>query len=184
MTNNPINTDRLKLREIRYSDAEAIEQYVSDKDVAGMTARIPHPYPKGEALAHLKREMPDIEKGQNLVRAIVLEGNENDLIGAISIENLTGCEPEVGYWLGKPFWGRGLMTEALRLVVDIAFKQFSVRALYARTHLHNKGSMKVLLKAGFLETGEGTCNSPAREEKIVAAKLFELQRASWFGLQK
>lgn len=184
MTQKTNTPTRLILRALRYSDAEAIESYVSDIDVAGMTARIPHPFPKGEALKHLKRTIPELEKGQELAFAIVFKENENDLIGAISLEKLTGCEPEIGYWLGKPYWGRGLMTEALKEIIKIAFSQHSMGSLFARTHLQNAASQKVLLKAGFVESGQGTCNSPAREETVVAANLFELKRERWASLKE
>jgi len=175
---------RLILRPLRYSDADAIETYLRDVDVAVMTARIPHPYPQGGAQAFLEKAIAGNENGQNLACAIVLKENEDNLIGCIGVENLTGCEPEIGYWLGKPYWGRGLMTEALESIARIAFLQHSVSALYAGTFLHNVASKKVLLKCGFIETGKGTCNSPAREEQIVAASLFELQRQRWTGLQQ
>lgn len=184
MIRKPNETTRLALRHLRYSDAEAIEKYASDKDVADMTARIPHPYPKGEALAFLKKSIPNHQQGDGLIHAIILEGHEDALIGVIGIENITGCEPEIGYWLGKPFWGRGLMTQALKVVVEKAFVQHSVGTLYARTYQQNKASKNVLLKCGFVETGEGTCNSPARKEKIVAANIFELRHESWAAQQE
>ncbi len=184
MTQIKNETYRPILRPLRYSDAGAIEIYVSDVDVADMTARIPHPYPQGGAQAFLEKAIAGKENGQNLARAIVLKENEDNLIGIIGIENLTESEPEIGYWLGKPYWGRGLMTEALESIARIAFLQHSVSALYARTFLHNVASKKVLLKCGFIETGKGICSSPAREEQIIAANLFELQRQRWAGLQE
>lgn len=184
MTDKQSETDRLILRQLQYGDAEVIEAFVSDVDVAAMTANIPHPYPHGGALRHLKKVIPLHEDGRSLEYALVLKENRDAPIGSISVNGLTESQPEIGYWLGKPFWCRGLMTEALRAIVDIAFMHYRVQSLFARTHLVNTASKRVLSKCGFQEIGKGTCDCPARVEKVVAANLFELNREHYAALHK
>ncbi len=182
--NLPLETGRLVLRELRFSDAATIETYVSDADVACMTASIPHPYPEGNALVFLHEVIPEYESGKSFGSAIVLKEDGEDLIGTIEVSGLTGKEPEVSYWLGKPFWGQGLMSEALAAIVGMVFSNSSHKTLYARTDLNNEASKKVLLKAGFVEAGIGRCVTPAREECSVAANLFELQYERWADRQE
>lgn len=184
MTDKHLETDRLVLRPMRYSDADMVEKFVSDADVAAMTANIPHPYPQGTALAYLERAIPEHKNGEALLYAITLKRSQNDLIGSIGIKKLNERGPEIWYWLGTPFWRRGLMSEALKPVVNEVFRQNSVPALCALIMRENEASKKVLLKTGFVETGPGTCDSPARTEKQSAAILFELRRDNWIKQQK
>jgi [ribosomal protein S5]-alanine N-acetyltransferase len=60
---------------------------------------------------------------------------------------------EIGYWLSKPLWGKGLMTEALEAVVAFAFGPLGLHRIYAITHPDNRASQKVLEKVGFTKEG-------------------------------
>lgn len=57
---------------------------------------------------------------------------------------------EVGYWLGEPFWGKGIVTDAVSVIVPVAFERFNIVRLQAGVFGNNPGSMRVLQKCGFV----------------------------------
>jgi ribosomal-protein-alanine N-acetyltransferase len=65
-------------------------------------------------------------------------------------EDVDRISAELGFWLGEPFWGRGIMTEAVRAFVPWAFERFSLSRIYAQVFAFNTGSARVLEKAGFI----------------------------------
>ena len=88
-----------------------------------------------------------------LVFAIDIDG---ELIGGIGLEmrgDIYSKSPLIGYWLGEPFWGRGIMTEAVRLVSAYAFAHLDIVRLQAGILGNNSASMRVLEKAGFVREG-------------------------------
>ncbi|MFF2753130.1 GNAT family N-acetyltransferase [Psychrobacillus sp. NPDC058041] len=86
---------------------------------------------------------------------------ENNVVGHISRFEQFG-EPEVSYWIGKEYWGKGIATKALREFL----KHITIRPLYARAAKDNAGSLKVLEKCGFVITGEDSGYSNARGEDV------------------
>lgn len=86
---------------------------------------------------------------------------ENNVVGHISRFEQFG-EPEVSYWIGKEYWGKGIATKALREFL----KHITIRPLYARAAKDNAGSLKVLEKSGFVITGEDSGYSNARGEDV------------------
>jgi RimJ/RimL family protein N-acetyltransferase len=87
---------------------------------------------------------------------------ENNVVGHISRFKQFG-EPEVSYWIGKEYWGKGIATKALREFL----KHITIRPLYARAAKDNAGSLKVLEKCGFVITGEDSGYSNARGEDVA-----------------
>lgn len=86
---------------------------------------------------------------------------ENTVVGHVSHFEQFG-EPEVSYWIGKEYWGKGIATNALREFL----KQVPIRPLYARAAKDNAGSLKVLKKCGFTITGEGSGYANARGKDV------------------
>lgn len=86
---------------------------------------------------------------------------ENVVVGHISRFEQFG-EPEVSYWIGKEYWGKGIATKALREFL----KHITIRPLYARAAKNNVGSLKVLEKCGFVITGVDSGYSIARGEDV------------------
>lgn len=161
-------TDRLTLRPPCPADADAIMQGLGNFSVARWTGRVPHPYGAADAeafLAHCRALPPGA-----MVFAIIRDGV---LIGVIGIEH-----GELGYWLAEPHWGQGYGTEAARAVVDHAFIALRHEEIDASYHLGNAASRRILLGLGFVETGEGSTHSKARQREVPHMKL-KLTRAAW-----
>ena len=105
-----IETPRLWLRWPTARDETAIERLVGD--VAERTAVIPHPYPKGAAGSFIYAARVGNAQGSALAFALAPIARPQELLGIVSLHQEDGV-PTLGYWLGKPFWGRGLMSEAV-----------------------------------------------------------------------
>ncbi|UWJ23541.1 GCN5-related N-acetyltransferase [Methanosarcina mazei TMA] len=73
---------------------------------------------------------------------------------ALFIKNDVYCRSaEIAYWLGEPFWGRGIMSEAIKQLCQTAFEQYDIVRIFAEPYAHNFGSRKALEKAGFVLEG-------------------------------
>jgi RimJ/RimL family protein N-acetyltransferase len=161
-------TQRLMLRPPEERDRQKLIPALNNLNVSRWTGRIPFPYGPEDAEAffvHLRQKPQDA-----LVLAIT---HADALIGIIGIE-----EGELGYWLAEPHWGQGYGTEAARAVVDHAFTKFGFAEIDASYHLGNAASRRILLGLGFVETGEGSAHSRARQAEVPHMKL-KLARAAW-----
>ena len=161
-------TDRLILRPPCPADADTIVRELGNINVSRWTGRVPHPYCAADAQAFLLHcsNLPE----EALVLAIT---RDDAVIGVIGIE-----QHELGYWLAEGQWGKGLGSEAARAVVDHAFMNPGTTELVASYHLGNAASRRILLGLGFVETGEGSAFSKARQAEVPHMKLV-LTRAGW-----
>lgn len=143
-----LNTDRLLLRRLKHEDAPHMATLAGDYDVAKMTLNIPHPYPADSATQFIERSQQVWDTGERYGFAIVL--NESDtFMGVIGIiPELQHLRAEVGYWIGKPFWGNGYVTEALNRVIQFGFENLDLNRIAASYRIDNPASGRVMEKAG------------------------------------
>ena len=144
-----IETDRLVLRRLCIEDGARISHFTSDLAVARMTSRIPHPHPVSAAEGFVLIMRAREALGRDHVFAIDLRGE--GLVGLIGAHQGEGARHEIGYWLGRPFWGQGLASEALGAFLG---KARNLGALEAGHFEDNPASGRVLEKAGFVYTGD------------------------------
>ena len=71
------------------------------------------------------------------------------MIGGIGLSEFNNNSCQVGYWLGKKYWGNGFATEALKSILDFGFHQLNLDKIYAAYKIGNEGSIRVLNKSGF-----------------------------------
>ena len=110
-----LETERLRLRAPRLEDAKAIAVLVNDRRIAENTFRIPHPY----SLADAKEWIGSVtRRAAKRVFVITVAG---EIIGGCGCHHHRDGVPEIGYWLGVPFWGNGYATEAARALIDHVF---------------------------------------------------------------
>jgi RimJ/RimL family protein N-acetyltransferase len=169
-----LETQRLWLRWPTAADAPAIEALAGEADVACWTAHIPHPYPAGGGHQFVTQARVGNHSGGGLTLALATRARPQSLIGVISLApHDRGME--LGYWLGKPFWGQGLMSEAARELTSFIWLTTDVERIFARVMIGNGRSEGVLTAAGFRPEGAQTCPAPARGAS-VAADGFVLER--------
>jgi RimJ/RimL family protein N-acetyltransferase len=146
-----IATDRLALRPLAHEDAWRLADLANDYEVAQMVTRLPHPYGLRDAEQFIDRMRSADPRAE---RAFGLEHQSFGLIGVMGFHRPDGSLTEMGYWLGRTFWGCGLATEAARAALAWAFGDWGKRAIMASHFADNPASARVLSKAGFLYTGE------------------------------
>ncbi|MBZ0279365.1 MAG: GNAT family N-acetyltransferase [Anaerolineae bacterium] len=148
-----LESERLILRMPTFEDVPRIQEFVSDRAIAATTLNIPHPYPEDGAVAWVQRRYKLAESGDDHCFAMILKA-ENRLIGAVMIRiNHEHAHAEMGYWLGKPYWGQGYMTEAVRRVVQFGFDDLRLQRVYANHLGMNPASGRVMQKAGMRYEG-------------------------------
>jgi RimJ/RimL family protein N-acetyltransferase len=144
-----VSTERLILRGPVVTDAPAIAAYLSDLNVAGMTGNIPHPYGLADAEAWIARKQAT---DWDREAAWVIEHATFGVVGVLNL--MPGERPEIGYWLGRPFWNRGYATEAVRGALKWVKRDWRRHVVVAGHFADNPASGQVLCKAGFLYTGD------------------------------
>lgn len=107
----------ISLRKLRLSDAENIYRNVRDREIVKWALNIPHPYCRNEAIKFIRKVNYEARKKKSCVFGIALK-NESKIIGVIGLSkiNYKDSNAEIGYWLGKKYWGEGIMTEAAKLL--------------------------------------------------------------------
>ena len=142
-----LTTDRLVLARPTLAHASDIARLANNRRIHDVMSRLPFPYTETDARFFIEQIVPSAEE---LCYAIL--GNAT-FMGIVGLTFASGRAPELGYWLGEPYWGRGYATEAARAVVAAA-RAAGYPALHSRALLSNAGSRNVLRKVGFTETGE------------------------------
>jgi RimJ/RimL family protein N-acetyltransferase len=173
-----LETRRLWLRWPRTADAPAIQRYSSKWDVARFTARIPHPYPAGEAERYIFAARQANAAGHDLIMAIASHRGKREPFGMISVESRLEGRLTLGYALAPEAWGKGYASEASRAIVDASFLLTNAVEILATTRLENLASRRVLEKCGFVHQGVGREGAPARGG-MVDVDRFKLERSVW-----
>jgi RimJ/RimL family protein N-acetyltransferase len=169
--------DQVHLSEVRSSDKPALIQHLNDPDIYDRTLRIPFPYTDASAdewLALVARIAG--QQGRPVHWAI--RNAEDSLIGGCGFDGFQvgkSHRAEVGYWLAKPYWGRGIMTAVVKQVCQHAFEEFGLVKITAHVFPHNLASARVLEKCGFQEEGFLRKHF-LKDGKFMDARLFALLR--------
>jgi len=145
---------RCLVRPWRILDAEALVRHANNLEVARhLRDKFPHPYTRADANAFLRHAVPAAPSERPTNLAIEVDGEAAGGIGFVRGADVERFSAEIGYWLGEHYWRRGIVTEALELVSEHAFRQFNVLRLFALPFADNIGSTRVLEKAGYLREG-------------------------------
>ena len=158
-----IRTERLRLIPLSPMDAADITLLITEWDVIRMLARPPYPYTIEDARAYLA-------KAQDYPWEYAVYADR--FMGVVGI---TG---HLGYWLGKPFWGQGYMTEAAGGLVDAYFAGTKSEKIVSGAFADNPGSQAVLRKLGFSRSGQSRCFCSARGREVDHVD-FALTRVAW-----
>ncbi len=170
-----LKTERLMLRAPRHEDVKAIVLLANDRRIAENMARIPHPY--------------GIDDAEQFIAAVNKRDGEACFVITLDGAPLGACGvdqredgPEVGFWLGVPYWGRGFATEAVRAVIDHAFGDLDHETLQSSARVSNPAARRVLEKCGFQWTGVRLCRIRAINSAAPIDR-FRLDRGLWASLK-
>lgn len=149
-----METSRIMLRRWQDSDASALYKYAADPEVGPRAGWPPH-QSEAESLEIIRTIFNDATTW-----AIVLK-ETGEAIGAMGYGPSCECklpsrpnEPTVGYWVAKPYWNKGICTEALALLIDHIRKTTDIKSLVSGHFIDNPASGRVMEKCGFVATGE------------------------------
>ena len=145
--------ERLRLRVLRASDAEAMWRIARDPTVTRFLPWEPMPSP-GAILPFIEDQEARRRRGDALCFA-VLDKTSGELIGStdlVDIRRYLGTGAELGYLLSRDYWGKGIMSEAARLTADYAFGPMKLSRLTAFADIENRASRRVLEKLGMEQT--------------------------------
>ncbi|MGM9843018.1 MAG: GNAT family N-acetyltransferase [Muribaculaceae bacterium] len=149
-----MKSDRITLRSWRNSDAETLHKYASDEEVGTRAGWQPH--------RSVEESLSIIKTVFNNPTTWAIELNETgEAIGAIGYGPSCDCslparegEPTVGYWVAKPYWGMGICTEALQMMIDYVKMNTGIASLISGHFIDNPASGRVMEKCGFIATGD------------------------------
>ena len=150
-----IDIGEWQVRSHRADDAEALARYANNRNVSrNLRDAFPFPYTLADAdewLARVIQASPET----NFAIAIAI-ATASEVIGGIGLtfgSDVHRRSAEIGYWLGEPFWGRGIATAALQAVSEYAFAQHDLVRLHAAVYEWNPASARVLEKVGYVLEG-------------------------------
>lgn len=150
MNNIELKGKKVKIRRHKFSDVTDLYLNIKDKAISKWTCSIPSPYHKDEAKQFIKRAHLNFDKKLEFNFAIALVKTDK-VIGGIGFRNIDfdNKSAEVGYWIGKQFWGKGYTTESLLLALGFAFKKIKLNRVWAKVFERNKSSIRVLENCNF-----------------------------------
>jgi RimJ/RimL family protein N-acetyltransferase len=139
------------VREWAADDLAPLVRHANDREIwIHLRDRFPHPYLEEHGRSFLDRITRETPAH---VWAIEVAGEAAGAIGLELSSDVERVSAEIGYWLGRACWGRGIMTEAVRAVTADAFRHFELTRIFALPFADNPGSIRVLEKAGYALEG-------------------------------
>jgi RimJ/RimL family protein N-acetyltransferase len=137
----------ISIRPLLASDAENIVKYGNNYEIAKkLTDQFPHPYTLEKAEGFIEKVS---ENNPSNIMGIIYDGELIGIIGLHLQSDVFRMNAELGYWIGQPFWGKGIMTTVIQKMVKYSFENFDITRIFARPYGSNIGSQKALEKAGF-----------------------------------
>lgn len=151
------------LRPLVPGDAVSLAEHANDRGVwLNVRDRFPHPYSLADAEAWIASS--SVNTPQTSFGVIVA----GQAVGGISLtpgQDIERVSAEIGYWLGRPFWGRGIMVDAVRAATRYAFEELGISRVFGVTFIHNIASCRVLEKAGYVL--EGVMKQSAIKDGVI-----------------
>lgn len=151
------------LRPLVAADAASLARHANDRDVwLNLRDRFPHPYTLDDARAYIAAAAA---RPRQTSFGIVVDGEAAGNIGLMPGDDVERFTAEIGYWLGRAFWGRGVMTEAVLATTRYAFAELGLHRVFAVPFAGNRASARVLEKAGYV--CEGRMRRSAVKDGVV-----------------
>jgi ribosomal-protein-alanine N-acetyltransferase len=165
--------DSIHVSDITAADKPAYLEHLKEKQIQDQTGAIPYPYTGSDADWWITQVSETTAKlGRSINWAI--RRADGFLVGGIGFHDFElgkSHRAEIGYWLAKPYWNQGIMTECVRKVTDYGFQEFGLVRIFAPVFDFNVGSARVLEKAGYLF--EGTLRKHyLKEGRFLDGKMY------------
>jgi [ribosomal protein S5]-alanine N-acetyltransferase len=159
--------DHYSLTEIRPDDKPAFVEHLNDREIYERTLRIPFPYRESDADRFLALVRSETDRLGGPCHFAIRDSHEA-LVGCCGFNDIVpGHRAELGYWLARPFWGRGIMTATVAAARDYALTQWQLVRISAHVFVLNTASARVLEKNGF------TCEGLHRKQFLKDGRFLD-----------
>jgi len=153
-----LKTSRLKLRPFCSADDQRVAKLVNDEETSRNLKGVDFPYSLEDATSWISELPGEWEQGKSAVFAICVKGTDSpdaeELVGAVGIVlDQQSSRGELGYWVGRDFWGQGIATEACQSMLDFGFNELGLNKVVAECLDRNPASANVLKKIGMVQEG-------------------------------
>jgi RimJ/RimL family protein N-acetyltransferase len=174
---------RIVLRQPRQSDALRLQQLLRSREVTRYTF-IPHPYRRQDATEYIRKARLTTRKGLEYHFSLETRA-DGTLIGGIGITHVDRANrnAEFGYWLAKPFWGQGLMTEAVNVLLAFAFGRLRLKRMYGHIWEPNVRSHRVVKRCG-LSLEAVLRKSERRQGKYLDKYVYAILREEYYNQRR
>ena len=143
-----IKSKKFVLRSYRNGDEKSLTENINNKKIYRNTLHIPYPYTLKDAKKWIAKNLKEAKKKNPTKINFVIDIN-NEVAGSVGLSKIEGYRAEIGYWLAEKYWGKGIMTKAVKSVTKFGFEKLKLRRIYAEIFPFNKASRRVLEKAGY-----------------------------------
>lgn len=175
MAHLPLETERLLLRPYTRDDAADVTRLLNDTEMARFLMVIPHPFVEFDARQLVKAAWRRITGGRGFDLLITVKDGGDRPVGSVGVGlHDEGSRGELGFWIGRDYWGRGYASEAARRMIDFATETLGMARLTGTVATDNDASLAVLARLGFVETGRGEKRVPSTGE-MREVIFFELR---------
>lgn len=166
------------------ADAQRLTHFTNNKNVLHyFLDGFPFPYTHEHAVSFITLAMKEMSKEKrNGMFAIDIDGDAVGHIGYHRQTDVYRYNAELGYWLGEEYWGQGIMTHAIRLMIEYVFTKTELLRLEARTFVPNQGSQRVLEKNGFVREAHHIGNV-MKDGSIMDSYMYALRREQWMPVR-
>jgi ribosomal-protein-alanine N-acetyltransferase len=147
--------ENIHLTEFRREDKAVCVGHLNDRHIYDCTLRVPHPYTDADFDKWMKHVGEATQKQGQPVH-FAARNDREEVIGGIGFDELTigkSHRAEIGYWMARPYWGKGYMTAVVRRACEFAFSEWGLVKISASVFPFNTASMRVLEKCGFVQEG-------------------------------
>lgn len=149
-----LRTSRLALGRFFPEDAADLQRLAGDRAIADTTLSIPHPYTLDHALAWIGTQRREAVRRRSTNFAVRLSSGAS-LVGSVGLRDIDPehLQAELGFWIGREWWGNGYATEAAREVVRFGFEELGLNRIYAHHMVRNPAAGQVLQRIGMQQEG-------------------------------
>ena len=161
------------LTQISEADKPSLLKYINDPDIYNYTLKIPYPYLEKDADDWISF-VEESRLKERVLKHWAIKNENDELIGGAGFHSKYGKlshKDEIGYWLGKPFWNKGIMTDVVKKVCEIGFSELNLVRIEATVFNRNIASKKVLYKSGFVLKGT-LKRFYFKDDKLIDADIF------------
>ena len=165
-----------KIRKWELSDAADLATALSNRKIQdNLRDGLPYPYTEQDGIEFISA-MLSADENETFAFAVTADNKVVGSIGVFRQGNIHRQTAELGYYIAEEYWGKGIMTEAVKHICEYVFEKSDIIRIYAEPFAYNAASCRVLEKAGFQY--EGTLRSNAvKTGKIIDMKMYSLLKA-------